>query len=359
MTPMPLPTSSFLVRPASIPLRRAWVLGCLVAGFSLTSAPAATLYAIASTGAEEGLYRIETDSTNAVLSVSSAIPISGPFPLTVSVGLDYLRGALYGTGFTDSPDGRGQFALVRIDPATGVVTPIGQPNPRYGLMHGLAGNANELLSYYIGAFTLTNLNQTVAIDPATTLERPLSQPGSVPAELSGLAFRTVDQRLYGISKFDNRLHRFDSESGTWDPFGLEDFGSDLQLGFTSGLSYDPESDRFFLITDISVALYAIHPDTGIAQAVGNLSSNLRRWSGLATRSIPGAAPTLAILETHPDSTHLTLTGTPLATYDIEISTQLSHWNYGRSVTLPATGGPLTVVIPHPEADVRFFRARAL
>lgn len=354
-----MPTTSILFHPPSTPRIQAWVLGCLVAASTLTSATAATLYAIASTGDEEGLYRIETDSTNAIVSVSPVIPLSGPYPLTVSVGLDYHHGTLYGTGFTDSPDGRGAFALVRIDPLTGVANPIGQPNARYGLMHGLAGHADDLLSYYIGAFTLTNLNQTVAIDPLTTLERPLSPLLSTPAELSGLAFRTVDLHLYGVSKFDNRLHRFDPETGSWDPFGAVSFGIDLQLGDNSGLSYDPESDQFFLVTDIHLDLFAIHPATGVAQSVGDLSSNLRRWSGLATRSIPGTAPTLGILETLPEISHLTLTGTPLATYAIESSSDLDHWNYDRSVTLPANGGPLNLTMAHPVAGFRFFRARAL
>jgi hypothetical protein len=354
-----MPTTSILFHPVSSPNIHAWALGCLVAVSSLTSAPAATLYAIASAGDEEGLYRIETDSTNAIVSVSPAIPISGPFPLTVSVGLDYLQGNLYGTGFTDSPDGRGQFALVRIDPVTGVATPIGPPNPRYGFMHGLAGNAVDLLSYYIGAFTLTNLNQTVAINPVTTVERPLSPLLSTPAELSGLAFRTVDQHLYGVSKFDNRLHRFDPETGSWDPFGAVSFGIDLLLGDNSGLAYDPESDRLFLVTDIHLELFAIHPATGVAQSLGDLSSNLRRWSGLATRSIPGTAPTLALLETLPEMSRLTLTGTPLATYAIESSSNLAQWTYDLSVTLPADGGPLILTTSHPIAGFRFFRARAL
>ena len=219
-----------------------------------------------------------TDSLYSINPATGAATLIGPTGGNYAgVGLSYLGGELFASDLLlQIPPPVWNVQTARIDPSSGLSTPIGMQNGSLN-WHGLAADESLGLLYSIPTDqpnnplkTMTPIGVTATIGTGTGIDG------------RGLAFDDANRVLYATNSADESLYKVNISIGTSElvgPFGL---GVDTSF---SGLAYDEDNQILYLnggvdnISPLIGNLYSINVATGAASLIG--SNGVEFIDGLA------------------------------------------------------------------------------
>ncbi|MFI5371527.1 MAG: DUF6923 family protein, partial [Candidatus Eisenbacteria bacterium] len=172
--------------------------------------------------------------------------------------IDTFRWSAQGLGLKDRP---AAFAGLALDPISGDLYLA--DNDKNALDHWSRIPAAGATSYLVG----TGSSVAYLQSPNPGCSMPLWSPGSWTTFcgnltlIFGIAYRNVDQRVYGVDYSDGSLWRFDPRSGTAERV------AQTNVSGIWGLAYDSQRDLLMAHLEGPDQLYSIQPATGVATAL--------------------------------------------------------------------------------------------